>query len=78
MELTTMTNAHHFDRPCRWATRREAMAYARVGATKMHHMMQAGRVLAKKLDGKVVVDLNSTDDLYAALPSVGASAHRSA
>jgi hypothetical protein len=54
------------------------MAYARVGATKMHHLMQAGRVLAKKLDGKVVVDLNSIDDLYATLPSVGASAHRGA
>jgi hypothetical protein len=57
----------------RWATRREAIAYARVGATTLNHLMRNGRIHAKKLDGKkVLVDLNSIDALYAALPSVGA------
>jgi hypothetical protein len=34
--------------------------------------MRNGRIHAKKLDGKkVLVDLNSIDALYAALPNVG-------
>jgi hypothetical protein len=56
----------------RWATRGEALAYARVGATTLNHLMRNGRIHAKKLDGKkVLVDLNSIDSLYAALPNVG-------
>jgi hypothetical protein len=59
--------------PRRWATRREAMAHARVGATKLNHLMRDKRIHAKKLDGaKVLIDLNSIDTLYAALPDVGA------
>lgn len=60
------------DRPRRWATRQEAMVYARIGATKMNDLMHGRRIFAKKLDGKVVVDLNSIDDFYGALPDVGA------
>jgi hypothetical protein len=57
----------------RWASRKEAIAYAPVGATTMNHLIREGRIHAKKLDGKkVLVDLNSIDALYAALPSVGA------
>jgi hypothetical protein len=56
----------------RWASRKEAIAYARVGATTFNHLMRHGRIHAKKLDGKkVLVDLNSIDALYAALPNVG-------
>ncbi len=65
-----MIDAAHTTR--RWATRQEAISYARIGATKMNAMMQAGRIFAKKLDGaKVLVDLNSIDTLYATLPNVG-------
>jgi hypothetical protein len=64
---------HHLNRPRRWATRQEAMAYARIGATKMNDLMHGRLIFAKKLDGKVVVDLNSIDDFYGALPDVGAS-----
>jgi hypothetical protein len=57
----------------RWASRKEAIAYARVGATTMNHLMRKGRIHAKKLDGKkVLVDLNSIEALYAGLPSAGA------
>lgn len=57
----------------RWATRREAISYAKVGATTLNHLMRSGRIQAKKLDGKkVLIDLNSVDALYAALPDVGA------
>jgi hypothetical protein len=63
---------HYLDRPRRWATRQEAMAYARLGATKMNDLMHGRFIFAKKLDGKVLVDLNSIDDFYGALPDVGA------
>ena len=57
----------------RWTSRKEAIAYARVGATTFNHLMRDGRIQAKKLDGtKVLIDLNSIDTLYAALPDVGA------
>jgi hypothetical protein len=53
----------------RWASRKEAIAYARVGATTMNHLMREGRMHAKKLDSKkVLADLNSID----ALPRAGA------
>jgi len=56
----------------RWATRKEAMVHGRVGATTLNHLMRDGRIHAKKLDGtKVLIDLNSIDAMYAALPAVG-------
>jgi hypothetical protein len=55
----------------RWATRREAMAYARMGSTKMNDLLQGRAILAKKHGRKVIVDLNSIDAFYAALPDVG-------
>jgi hypothetical protein len=48
------------------------MAYARIGATTMNNLMRAGRIHAKKLDGKkVLIDLNSIDDFYGSLPDAG-------
>ncbi len=59
------------DTPPRWASRIEAMEYARVGQTKFHELMRDRRIVAKKLDGKkVLVDLNSIDALYARMPEV--------
>jgi hypothetical protein len=55
----------------RWATRQEAMAYARMGATRFNELMQKKQIVAKKNGGKVVIDLNSVDDLYQSLPNVG-------
>jgi hypothetical protein len=55
----------------RWATRTEAMTYAKVGATTMNELMHSRRIFAKKLGNKVLVDLNSVDDFYGALPDVG-------
>jgi hypothetical protein len=56
-----------------WPSRKQAVAYARVGATTMNHLMRERRIHAKKLDGKkILVDLNSIDALCAGLPSVGA------
>jgi hypothetical protein len=46
----------------RWATRTEAMTYAKVGATTMNELMHSHRIFAKKLGNKVLVDLNSVDD----------------
>jgi hypothetical protein len=50
------------------------MAYAKVGATTMNELMRSRRIFAKKLGNKVLVDLNSVDDLIAALPDVGVEA----
>jgi len=60
----------HRERQRRWATRQEAMAYAKLGSTMMNELMHSRRIFAKKLGNKVVVDLNSIDDYYAALPDV--------
>jgi hypothetical protein len=54
----------------RWATRLEAMAYARVGSTKMNEWLHGRRIFAKKLGNKVIVDLNSVDDLITSAPDV--------
>jgi hypothetical protein len=59
-------------KPRRYASRKEAMAYMRVGSTKMNELMQAGLIAAKKHGVKVIVDLDSVDNYYAALPDVGA------
>jgi hypothetical protein len=64
-------NQHHPDRPRRWATRQQAMVYAKIGSTKMNELMHSRRILAKKDGKKVIVDLNSIDDFYGALPDVG-------
>jgi hypothetical protein len=57
----------------RWATRQEAMTYGRVGSTLMNELMQSRSIVAKKQGNKVIVDLNSIDDYYDALPQIGAS-----
>lgn len=54
----------------RWGSRKQAMLEANVGPTKLNEMMMAGRIVAKRLDGKVQIDLDSIQDLYEGLPSV--------
>jgi hypothetical protein len=57
----------------RWATRKEAIQYARVGATKFSELIKDRRIVAKRLDGKkLLIDLLSIDRLYDSLPD-GAS-----
>jgi hypothetical protein len=58
-----------------WATRQEAMAHARVGATKMNewlHDRDSG-IVAKKVGAKVLIDLNSIDDKINAAPDAADS-----
>jgi hypothetical protein len=61
------------ERHPRWATRLEAMSYGRYGATTMNELMQSGKIIAKKRGTKIIVDLNSIDDLHNALPDVKAA-----
>jgi hypothetical protein len=61
---------HKSERHPRWATRTEAMAHGRLGSTTMNALMQSGKITAKKFGNKVVIDLNSIDDLYDELPNV--------
>jgi len=56
----------------RWASRLETMAYARVGSTRMNEWIKAGKVKARKDGAKVIIDLNSVDDLIESLPSAAA------
>jgi hypothetical protein len=58
-----MSSAKKGGRQPRWATRVEAMAYARVGSTKMNEWLHGRRIFAKKL-------LNSIDDLITSAPDV--------
>ena len=50
----------------RWVSRKGRRSLTeRVGATTLNLLMRHGRIHAKKLDGKkVLVDLNSIDDLH--------------
>jgi hypothetical protein len=66
-----MSEIEKRERTPRWATRLEAMSYARVGSTTMNDWLQNRRIVAKKLGAHVRVDLNSIDDLFNALPDVG-------
>jgi hypothetical protein len=54
----------------RWGTRLEAMAYGRMGSTRLNDLMQERKIVAKKSGTKVLVDLDSIDDYYDALPDV--------
>jgi hypothetical protein len=56
------------DRPPRWATRQGAMEYAKVGSTRLNEWMQARQIIAKKNGVRVIIDLNSIDDMLASLP----------
>lgn len=58
----------------RWASRKEAMVYARVGSTRMNELMQGRAFVAKKDGVKVIVCLDSVDLYYEALPDVGSIA----
>jgi hypothetical protein len=54
----------------RWASRTEAMVYGRIGSSKLNELMQARKIVAKNSGVKVLVDLDSMDDYYDALPDV--------
>ncbi len=57
-------------RPRRWGSRKQAMLEANVGPTKLNELMMSGRIVAKRLDGKTIVDLDSIQELYDSLPTV--------
>jgi hypothetical protein len=61
----------HQQRTPRWAPRLQGMAYGHLGATKFNELTHAKKIIAKKDGTKVIVDLNSIDDYYDALPEVG-------
>jgi hypothetical protein len=43
----------------------------RIGPTKLQELMNAKLITAKKLNDKVLIDLDSVDALYDRLPDVG-------
>jgi len=61
----------------RWATRMQAMAYAKVGSTRMNEWLKRNKakgklakLKARKDGAKVIIDLNDIDDLVEDLPRV--------
>jgi hypothetical protein len=58
----------------RWGSRKDAMAHARIGATKLHELINQNRIRARKLDGKTLIDLHSLDLLIENSPAVGGNA----
>lgn len=46
----------------------EACEYARMGRTKLYAKINAGIVIAYKRDGETLIDLNTIDEMNAALP----------
>jgi hypothetical protein len=58
--------------PPNWGTRQEGMARGRWGSTTMNELMHSGKITAKKLGSKVIVDLNSIDAYIESLPDVSA------
>ena len=67
-------NASTTKRLPRWGTRQEGMAHGRLGSTTMNELMQTGKVRAKKLGTKVLIDLNTIDDYINSLPDVKTAA----
>jgi hypothetical protein len=67
-ELPTMNDPTQTTR--RWATRKATMTYACIGSTGMNELLQAKAFVAKKRGAKVVIDLDSVDRYYDALPDV--------
>jgi hypothetical protein len=63
---------HRRARQRRWATRQEAMIYGKIGSMTMNELLHSGRIYVKKAGTKVIVDLNSIDDLYDSLPDTAA------
>jgi hypothetical protein len=52
----------------RWASRKVAMEYAQIGPTTLWTLMRDKKIIAKKLNDRVLVDLDSIDALYDSLP----------
>jgi hypothetical protein len=64
----TTTRSHR-----RWGSRREACDKGCFGPTKLHDLINRELIIAKKLDGKTLIDLDSIDALFESLPSAGNS-----
>jgi hypothetical protein len=64
-------NATAAAQPKRYATRLEAMAHLNIGSTKMNDLLNAKVFVAKKIGRKVLVDLDSLDRYFEALPNAG-------
>ncbi|WLA75082.1 helix-turn-helix domain-containing protein [Bradyrhizobium diazoefficiens] len=54
----------------RLATVKEACRYGKFSHTKCYELINAGRIKAKKFDARTLIDLDSIDAMYAALPDL--------
>ena len=54
----------------RLATIKEACLYGKFSHTKCYELINTGRIKAKKFDARTLIDLDSIDAMYAALPDL--------
>ena len=54
----------------RLASVKEACRYGKFSTTKCYELINAGRIKAKKFDTRTLIDLDSIDAMYAALPDL--------
>jgi hypothetical protein len=54
----------------RLASIKEACAYGKFAHTKCYGLINAGRIKAYKFDKRTLIDLDSIDEMYEALPPV--------
>ena len=55
----------------RWATRKEACEYLRVGLTTLHSLIRRGAIEARKIGGKTLIDMKTVDEFCETLPRLG-------
>ena len=54
----------------RLASVKDACRYGKFSHTKCYELINAGRIKAKKFDARTLIDLDSIDAMYAALPDL--------
>jgi hypothetical protein len=64
LDITSTAKKHPVRR---WASRKVAMEYAQIGPTTLWTLMRDKRIIAKKLNDKVLI-VDSIDALYDSLP----------
>ncbi len=65
-----------WSKPLRLASVKEACAYAKCGATKLYELMGEGKIAARRMFGKTMIDLDSVDAWHHSLPKIDPSEFR--
>ncbi len=64
-------------KPLRLASVRDACDYAKCGQTKLYELLSEGKIEARRMFGKTMIDLDSVDAWHHSLPKIDPSAFTS-